>query len=1412
MSISSERKERDYNWIRFWQPWEAEQQAVPATRYLPEMESEWEHRYRSLKTLDQLEDVPCLVLLGEPGIGNSRVVKKEIERLNNLKIQAHYHDLKSFIDANRIVDKIFQECSLTNGAHFLDSLDEGMAVVGRLANILVHHLREAEQNNIEFSDIRFRIVCRSTEWPASTMEELKTIFPDQKAQVWHLCQLRRSDVELAASHPHWEQKMPAAFVAEVEARGAVAFAIKPVTLDLLLQVKKEDGTLPNRQADLYRQGLLKLCLDPSDWRREQGFHTTSPPERRFALACWIAALSMLCQKPFIERIQESGLKSKNLLTRQDICAESQYEDRYKNSLDSIEKDLNEVLSSGLFLGIGGRVTWAHQTYMEFLAADYLAVRDLLPVQIEGLILAPGDRQKRVAPQMHELAAWLATIDEAWRRRLMANNPDLLLRSDVSAGDEAERLKLAESYLQALNDKQIEEADHSLYPRLAAPGLADVLRPFISNQSRFYLARLAAVKIAGQCRCTDLVNDLTALALCPDEDLVLRESAMSCLEPMADSDQLSRLLPLLEDQSDDIRGTAITLLWPGIATTEQALSALRPPQDKGVISHYNLLIRGDFLKILPENDLPVALRWIAGIIDHYPESYNDQRLWDFEELAPYIYAHAITRCNRPEVADALTDLIFAMVRNLNWMHPASQDGQKNLRSVPADDVVRRDLIGRILHRGLEESGLFVILPNSLSLVRADDVFWLIETLAKEEEPKVRNVIAKLIRQIVDQSDEEAMTQVWQARQYHADLQRATTDLFGPWLIEGKEANEQRELWMLMNGRSSEKTICKNVDSPDRINEVCRIYLDRLAAGDANEWWRMIVYLSIDNSNNLSGKCLDSGMSSLWRWQFLTEPTRARFVEGAIKYLHDGDIPNEEWWNTPNTLDFSVLAGYRALEHLAEYSLENLDDLSSALWSKWIPVLVAYPLNETQGVSLRSRLMQIALSKAPDTLLSWLRKILLAQVDQGRPGLLYEHLLKGVWSEEIGQLVAESLSRPGISLSALESGFRLALRHHHPFALSMWDDALTGVIQGKRRSTILLATLTYDIKAYWPSIWEVISQDRTLAREIILGIQVEIFSLRSLPHENLADLYILIKEIEASENSVSDDEASVNLPLDFLSGQIASVMIEAATPEALAGLDRLRQTGFDWADRAFIRACENKRRQDWSPPKPCDVLAMAKSREKRFVSSGSELLALVIESLERFQAELRGSPPQRHILWNTIKDNYRPKEENEISDVIAAHLRRDLVGRGIVTNREVQIQPPKPKECGERGERTDIHIDAVTRGSPADTITVVVEVKGCWHTEVKTAMRTQLVERYLDHNNIQHGLYLVGWFLCPVWNEKDSRRSTTQALPWEDLQAAKSALDEQAVSLSGAEREVRVFVLDVCWPGNSLPKEKKKNVKN
>lgn len=96
-----------------------------------------------------------------------------------------------------------------------------------------------------------------------------------------------------------------------------------------------------------------------------------------------------------------------------------------------------------------------------------------------------------------------------------------------------------------------------------------------------------------------------------------------------------------------------------------------------------------------------------------------------------------------------------------------------------------------------------------------------------------------------------------------------------------------------------------------------------------------------------------------------------------------------------------------------------------------------------------------------------------------------------------------------------------------------------------------------------------------------------------------------------------------------------------------------------------------------------------------------------------------------------------------------------------------------------------------GGRYGSLAAIIEAKGCWNPELDHAMETQLVGRYLEDNPCLHGLYLVGWFNCRLWDDKDYRKSNAPKI---SLDEARKTFDAQAENLSKEGKRIRAFVMD------------------
>ena len=129
-------------------------------------------------------------------------------------------------------------------------------------------------------------------------------------------------------------------------------------------------------------------------------------------------------------------------------------------------------------------------------------------------------------------------------------------------------------------------------------------------------------------------------------------------------------------------------------------------------------------------------------------------------------------------------------------------------------------------------------------------------------------------------------------------------------------------------------------------------------------------------------------------------------------------------------------------------------------------------------------------------------------------------------------------------------------------------------------------------------------------------------------------------------------------------------------------------------------------------------------------------------------------------------------------------------GIVINREVQIKRKQYKH-GEPGSRTDIWINGKDENDRV--VTLCIEVKCNWNSSADTAMKDQLIDKYLSGGSSRTGLYVLCWFDCEHWDKEDSRRSKKEQV-WVDMDTSRQQLEKQAEENSIESTFVQSIVLD------------------
>ena len=682
-----------------------------------------------------------------------------------------------------------------------------------------------------------------------------------------------------------------------------------------------------------------------------------------------------------------------------------------------------------------------------------------------------------------------------------------------------------------------------------------------------------------------------------------------------------------------------------------------------------------------------------------------------------------------------------------------------------------------------------------LVFPEDFEWLISCLDLNPAKEVQVVIVNLMERLFKPTPEH-LDAIHEASNRHQLMADKFKSIWEPILLGSENAqkmkasHEEHQEWT--------KTMEERPPlTPPPTERVSRL-LEECENRNVAAWCGLIGELSLEPTSTHYGSSFEWDLMKLPGWLSADETIRKRIVVAAEKFVLSQPHDSSDWLGT-GEFSLLVLSGYSALALLLNMKPAVIDSLTADQIGKWCPIILTFPFSGDECYrAVKDELLKIAYRKSQLAVLDVAKILIEKEIEKGETiGTASE--LNAIWDDQIANALLQYAKRSELKPKSMSSLLSVLFSHDNLeaqlFASSLVPTPPPVCDPERAQAVAAAQTLMLDTKDVgWSIVWPAMQADEDFGKQVILGVCSDYESMGSrLNEDQLADLYVwLTHHFKVPEHK--SGEAHRVGPLEYIDlwrNAIIQLLTHRGSFRACEAIKKLQQElpELDWLKWVQVDAGAEARRATWVPAQPQDIIKLAADHELRLVQSGDQLMQVLVESLERFQSLLQGETPEAPYLWDNVsKSDAKPKDENSFSDYAKIHLEKDLKQRGIVLNREVRIH---------RGQRTDIHVNAVIQtasGHPYDSITVIIECKGCWNPGLYDAMRDQLVGMYLKDNHCQHGLYLVGWFNCGNWSEEDGRKKQAGKL-CPTIDYTRQRLAAFAEDLSKDSTRIKSVVLDV-----------------
>ncbi len=1319
--------------------------------------------------LNDVVKLPGGILLAEGGMGKTTFME-QLEDLHGQPV--HLFKLYEYIgDPGGFSIDFEANLTASSGDEAQTLILDGLDEAPDLAGVILRMLRKLSKNTSVWISSRDGAAIR-------TIQE-----SDTELNSYNLAPLTIEDLHVLATQAGVNGDE---FLDAVDSQGLLPICAKPLGCELALSVFRENGLTGVAQRDLWHKGIERLC-DETPAGTRQLVSPQFPLNEVLHCSAWISLCLTLTDNRFVWNREPSYCPEQSLGIS-DLAS-----DRFSADL------IQATLQRGVFSTLGdGCIMFSHAMYGDFLAA--FGFKSFIPVKHWTSLFLNGQRDA-VFPQREGIAVYLATYDKKFLEVLSEIQPELLLESVDSVQAIGPDI-LCNALLERADNLSYKQRQLSNLHRLKADQTIEILKNYLLDPNASTSVIELATAVAKACEYSELAEIFADRVLNLNLSLSERIDSAYAVCRLKDENakrRLKRLLPIdpAVDPEDDLLGTVLRACWPVHLTPEELIDHLVTPQKSNYMGAYSYFLQYDLPasleSSLDKDNAIVLLTWALNYIERYAPFDT------FGRLARTIYTVCWKWSKIPEITQLLAKgYAKAFDRHRSPFLQLRYEGERISISILTKDAVLEDVEGRfavleaLLTFSTYDLRISGILSSAFPLYTQEDLPLLFDRAISDPsgtlvEKWVDCIIIFLRTDIdeytdqIDQLHELRPDLIDDSKTFYANIEKATQR------FEEQEQEWKKEEEEII--KEEEEIINEWTEKQSKIdNEIKKALHNPNLTSESFE--RISSLLNSENGRSTIGP-IDIRLSP--GWDKLTEDEQSIMLDLAQHYLTEGKIYPTE----PDQHSYSVA---RALTALRLLRPDIYSDLSQDVWERCSVELLKSVMSD--NVELLAPLLDRLSKQFPDIATDAVLDVLSQEPkgnvisiihnwgtrlnDEQAAGIL-DMAGDPAIDHERRFIIVNSLARQGKE--------ELVLEYLNTLFDEGWSVPSDPKFHKLRKLAFVLSPASHmqqlldalESDPGWGQKWietSIGGYDGDLLKAIL-----------SCESCDLGKIYIWLHEQYPKKTRPEHEGVYTPAAIDEIH-RLKNEIINHLSQSGIAGssivLDSIMQRfpADTWLTNCILdaRRAEQATTLPILPVKNIKKLSNQKTDSRCLLYSVQDLLDLVMNELESYRAYLQGDNPAVGDLWNSLDPN-RPHDEEYLSD----HLKRYLDLRlttDVVINREVQIRR-KLFNDGMPGSRTDLWIQAFDEHGSA--LTICIEVKCNWNNSANTALKEQLIDKYMSGQTAKAGIFLLGWFGCDSWDCNDNRRTAATAI-WPDMDSAIANLQKQAEKEQNNGSEVRSIVID------------------